>query len=111
MDASELREWIAIFQMELLPDGQGGAIEKVPADLVADIPAKVRQPSGGQVWASDQVGDRVRYEITIRWDPGITTAYRVMWRDQFFDIVTPNNLESADKWLQLTCERREMGQQ
>lgn len=112
MNASELREWIAVFQMELTPDGQGGARETVPAGLVADIPAKVRTPTGGERPASDQLGDRVRHEITIRYQPGITSVYRVMWRDQLLDIVgEPENVDARDTWLKLTCERKEAGAQ
>lgn len=112
MEASELREWIALFQMELVPDGQGGFREQVPAGLVADLPAKVETPSGPKVWAADQLGDRVRHQITIRYQPGITSVYRVMWRDRLLDIVgEPENVDALDTWLKLPCERKEAGAQ
>ncbi len=111
MDASELREWIAVFQMELTPDGQGGFHETVPAGLVADIPAKVETPSGAEIWAADQLGDRVRREITIRYQPGITTVYRVMWRNEYLDVTDVDNVGARDTWLTLTCERKEAGAQ
>jgi head-tail adaptor len=112
MEASELREWIALFQMELTPDGQGGYRETVPAGLVADLPAKVATPRGPMIGASDQLGARVRHEITIRYQPGITAVYRVMWRDQLLDITDePENVDARDTWLKLTCERKEAGAQ
>lgn len=112
MNASELREWIALFQMELTPDGQGGSRETVPAGLVADIPANVRTPSGRPTFAGEQVADRVRHEITIRYQPGITAVYRVMWRDQLLDIVgEPENVDARDEWLKLICQRKEAGAQ
>ena len=112
MDASELREWIALFQMELTPDGQGGFHESIPAGLVADTPAKVETPSGPKIWAADQLGDRVRHQITIRYQPGITSVYRVMWRDRLLDIVgEPENVDARDTWLTLACERKEAGAQ
>jgi head-tail adaptor len=112
MNGSDLREWIALFQMELTPDGQGGYREAIPAGLVADIPANVRTPSGRPVMAGDQLGDRARHEITIRYQPGITSVYRVMWRDQLLDIVgEPENIEARDTWLKLICERKEAGGQ
>lgn len=112
MNGSELREWIALFQMELTPDGQGGSRETVPAGLVADIPAKVTTPRGADRTAGDQIAARVRHEITIRYQVGISSVYRVMWRDQFLDIVgEPENIDARDTWLKLTCERKEAGLQ
>lgn len=111
MNASELREWIALFQMELVPDGAGGDRETVPAGLVADIPAKVAAPGGSQAFAGDQLGDRVRREITIRYQPGISTVYRVMWRNEYLDVTAVKNIDARDTWLQLTCERKEAGAQ
>jgi len=112
MIGSELREWVALFQMELTPDGQGGARETVPAGLVPDIPAKVTTPRGADRVAGEQIANRVRYEITIRYQPGITSIYRVMWREQLLDIVgEPENIDAREEWLRLTCERKEAGAQ
>jgi len=111
MDASDLREWIAVFQMDLVPDGQGGSREGVPAGLTADIPANVATPSGGTVFQSDQLAARTRRVFTIRWQPGITTVYRVMWRQMYLDVVDVENVDALDTWLKLTCERTEDGLQ
>ena len=111
MTASDLREWVAIFQMELIPDGQGGAREAVPTGVVADFPASVRTPTPRVVVGEDQRADRVQYVVTIRYEPGVTTAYRVMWRDQLLDITGVKNLEGRDTWLELICERKELGTQ
>jgi head-tail adaptor len=111
MTASDLREWIAIFQMELVPDGQGGGRETIPANLVADMPAAVRTPTPRVVFGADQRADRVQYVVTIRYEPGVTTAYRVMWRDELLDITGVKNLDERDTWLELVCERKEAGAQ
>jgi head-tail adaptor len=112
MNGSDLREWIALFQMELVPDGQGGSREAVPAGLVADLPANVATPRGYDRPAGDQLGSRVRHEITIRYQPGVTSVYRVMWRNQLLDIVgEPENIDACDTWLKLVCERKEAGAQ
>lgn len=109
MDASELREWVAIFQMQLSPDGQGGFRETVPAGLVADTPAKVETPSGAKIWAADQLGDRVTRDITIRYQAGFSTVYRVMWRNEYLDVMDVKNVDARDTWLKLACERKEAG--
>jgi head-tail adaptor len=111
MNASDLREWIALFQMELTPDGQGGSREIVPFELTANLPANVRTPTPRTIAAGDQLSDRVQHVITIRYQPGVTTAYRVMWRDQLLDIAGVKNLDGRDTWLELLCERKEAGTQ
>lgn len=108
-EASDLREWIALFLMDLTADGQGGARETVPAGLTADRPAAVRTPTPRLIFDADRLADRVQYVITIRYEPSITTAWRVMWRDQYLDIVGVKNLDQRDTWLELLCERKELG--
>ena len=111
MNAAGLREWIAIFQMELTPDGQGGYIEIAPANLTPDLPANVRTETPRMVFAGEQRADRVQLIMTIRYQPGITTAYRVAWRDQLLDITAIKNVDTKNTWLELTCERFEAGTQ
>jgi head-tail adaptor len=111
MTASDLSEWIAIFMMELQPDGAGGFAEAIPAGLVADRPANVRTPTPRVVVAGDQRADRVEYVITIRYEPGITSNYRVMWNDQFFDITGVKDVDTRRTWLELSCLRYEAGTQ
>ena len=109
--ASELREWVALFLMDLAADGQGGFTEAIPASLAEDRPAKVEQLSGSEANAAEQTADRVSYKITIRYDTGITTAYRVYWRNMYLDITGIKNVDMRDEWLQLECIRREAGAQ
>jgi head-tail adaptor len=111
MTAADLREWIAIFMMDLTPDGAGGSMEIPPANLAPDRPANVRTPSPRLVLGGDQLADLVQEIITIRYEPAITTSYRVLWRDQFYDITGVKNVDNADTWLELTCERTEAGAQ
>lgn len=111
MTASDLRDWVGIFMMDLVPDGAGGAIETIPADVAADTPANVTRISPRQVVASDQVADRVVYTVTIRYQPWITTTYRIMFKDQYLDIVGVRNIEERNVWLEMTCERAEAGRQ
>src|SRR5262245_47738729 len=111
MTASDLREWIAIFLMDVAPDGQGGTRETIPAGLEADRPANVRTATPRMVFSSDQLADRVQYIMTIRFEPGLTSNYRVMWRDRYYDVAGVKNVDNEDTWLELTCERFEAGTQ
>ena len=111
MTASDLREWIALFQMNVTPDLQGGERATIPAGLAPNLPAAVRTPTPRLVVAGDQQADRVQHIVTIRYQPGVTTAHRVLWRDQYFDVTGVKNLDGRDTWLELTCERFEGGTQ
>ena len=111
MTASDLREWIALFMMDITPDGQGGYRESVPAGLAPDLPANVRTATARVIVAGDQQADRVQHIVTIRFQPNVTTAYRVLWRDQYFDVTGVKSLDNRDVWLELTCERFEAGKQ
>ena len=112
MTASDLREWVALFMMDLAPDGAGGAYEREPEDIVPDIPAKVEQVAASETAAGDQThADRARYKVTIRYEPGVTTAYRVMWRDLYLDIAAVRNIGMTNSWLELECQRKESGLQ
>ena len=112
MTASDLTEWIALFQPSLSSDGAGGMIETEPSGLSADYPANVRQVSASSVPAGDQsLADRVRYIVTMRYEPGINTSWRVAWREMLLDIVGVKVPDTAFEFLELTCERRESGLQ
>jgi SPP1 family predicted phage head-tail adaptor len=111
MTASDLSEWIALFQMELTPDGQGGFRELPPAVITYDRPASVRKVTGQEVTFADQVAGRSRYDVTIRYEPGITVAWRVFWRDQYLDVTDVDNVNNGNAWLRLKCERKEQGLQ
>lgn len=119
MDASDLTEWIGVFQMELAPDGQGGFIERVPGNLQAAIPASVIPESASDINTADQTASRVRFRVFMRYDPLVTTADRIYWpaggltlQAQLLDIIAdPINVRSEYKWLQMRCERKEWGKQ
>lgn len=110
MTASDLTEWVALFQPSLVADGAGGMIETQPSGLSADYPANVRQVSASSVPAGDQsLADRVRYIVTVRYEPGITTAWRVEWNNLLLDISAVRAVDY--QYLELTCERKEAGAQ
>lgn len=111
MTANDLREWVALFLPDLIADGQGGFRESVPADLMDDVPASVREASTRAVFASEQTAQRVRYVITVRWMDGISGAYRVRWNGRYLNVETIKNPEQRNEWLELECAQTEAGQQ
>jgi hypothetical protein len=62
---------------------------------------------GREGWAGDQLADRVTRDITIRYQPGLSTVYRVMWRSEYLDVRAVTNVDARDMWLTLACERRQ----
>jgi head-tail adaptor len=111
MTASDLREWVALFLMDSFPDGAGGERTSIPAGLAPNLPANIRTPSPREIMAGDQLSDRVAVFVTIRYQPGITSNYRVLWRDQYYDVTAVKNVDNADTWIELACERKEAGSQ
>ena len=113
MTANDLTEWIALFQPELTGDGQGGYRETVPDGLTADTPAHVRRLSATEIPASDQLAARERFDVTIRYEPGITNVWRVMWGGRYLDITGADDRidRTRGAWLTLHCERKEQGRQ
>jgi len=100
-----------VFLPDVAADGQGGAQEIIPAGLAYDRPAAVREISGAEVFAGDQTAQRVRYEIVIRFDTGITSRHRVWWRGMYLDIDNCENADMTDRFLKLRCAQMEGGTQ
>ena len=112
MTATDLRDWVGLFVMDMQADGQGGFRETTPGSVAQDLPANVRQVSATEVPAQDQLSDRVRYVVTVRYQPGITSVYRVSWGQYLLDVTGVQSSYYADgAWLELQCERREAGTQ
>jgi len=111
LSVNSLTEWIGLFLPNLSPDGAGGYVEAPPANVAEDFPAAVQFNSGRESYLSGQQADTNELEVVIRYEPGITTAYRLSWRSAFFDIVTVENVDAADMWLRFIVVKREAGSQ
>lgn len=111
LTASTLREMVAVFLMDAVADGQGGTTESIPSGLVPDRAAAVEPATGRAAYVANQLADRLQYYVYLRWDVGITTLHRLLWRAAYWDIVEVQNLDMVDTWLRLTIQRREEGTQ
>lgn len=110
MDASDLRGWVCVFLMDLVDNGRGGDRETIPQGLEYDRPAAVRRLSGNASQSGDQLAQRVRYAITIRFDVGITTSHWVWWDGMYLQVEAIDNVDFKDQFLSLTCSQKEAGQ-
>lgn len=111
MKASDLTEWIGLFLPDLQPDGQGGFVETIPASVEQDFPAHVEVSSAGEEFQQQGEKDSVVYTITIRFEPGITTAWRVSWLELYLDVTEATNVDMRSVWLELRCRRKGGGTQ
>lgn len=112
MIASDLRDWVALVVPDLVPDGQGGMREQLPATPpVADTAANVVLDSGDELFQADQKQNLYRYTITIRHQDGVGSAMRIYWNDQWLDILSLQNMEQRGAWLEIKAERHAGGQQ
>src|SRR4029077_4582586 len=102
ISANTLDEWIGLFLPNLQADGSGGVIEKISTNVQEDRPAAVQFNSGRESYLSGQQADRYEYAVWIRFEPGITTKYRLSWRSRFYDIVSVDPTREAEGWLYMT---------
>jgi head-tail adaptor len=111
MNASDLREWIGLIAPDLVPDGQGGMRETLPANPQADTPACVEIESGDQVFTADQKESLYRYTVTIRYQDGITPALRIYWAGKWLRMLAVLNLGARNEWLEMSAEQDGKGLQ
>lgn len=112
MIASDLRDWIALVVPDLVPDGQGGMREMLPATPPeTDTPANVVQDSGDELFQADQKQNLYRYTVTIRYQDGVNSALRIYWSGQWLDILSIENTEQRGAWLVISAERHAGGLQ
>jgi SPP1 family predicted phage head-tail adaptor len=68
-----------------------------------DVWAAVEPLRGREFFAAGQTQSEVTTRITIRWRQGVTSAMRVVWRGQPFDIIAVVEPEGQRQTLELMC--------
>lgn len=102
-----MRELITIKRVTRTPDGQGGFTDEWVADPVGGVYANVRYLTGTERWEAKRVqgGDLTRAIIYFRGDANGAPYYeigdRVDWRGMQFAILTVQDIDFAQQYLQL----------
>lgn len=111
--AGELRERVTVQQITRTKNafGEGAETEDEWTDLYANVPAKVFNTQEYLVRSDAQVQMHVVYEVTMRWLPGATSEWRLLWTDRegvvhrlYLD--GTHDLFNRGRWLILHCQER-----
>ncbi len=99
--ATLLREPVEFQSRTQVSDGAGGYTETWAAVSGAPTRAYVRQLSSGEQWASQRTEGRSSHMIVVRYTAAINETMRAVIRGREYNLEPPNNVDFADKWLEI----------
>lgn len=101
MLAGKMREAVTL-QQKSVSRGANGE-EVVSWSTFASVYAQVQPISGREFVALRQAQSTITHRFRIRWLTGVTTAMRVLWNSQPYDIVEAINVDARNRQLELLC--------
>lgn len=104
MHAGMLHEPVTFQRRTLTSDGAGGQTEEWAAISGAPTRASVKPVGGSERYASDRTEAIVRLRLITRYSTLIREGDRVKIRDKVHNIRFLDNVEFADKWLQIDVD-------
>lgn len=103
-NAGKLKEPVLFERRTLTSDGAGGQTETWAAVSGAPTRAAVMPVSGSERYASDRVEAIVRLRLVTRYSALLRESDRVTIRGRVHNIRYIDNIEFADKWLQIDVD-------
>lgn len=103
--AGMLKEPLTFQRLTRTTDNAGGFTETWTTINGAPTRGHVMSPSGSERFANDRVEGIVRLRITTRYTDKVTERDAVMIRGIRHNIRFINNVEFADKWIEIDAER------
>ena len=104
LSAGMLKEPVTFERAAKTPSGAGGYSETWGTLAGAADRAKVKALSGSERFASDRIEATTRWRITVRYFAGLLESDRVMIRSRAYNIRFVNNVELADRWLEIDLD-------
>lgn len=104
MSSGMLSHSVTFQRRSLTSDGAGGQTETWAAISGAPTRAHIKPLSGRERFVSDRIESTLRLRVLVRYSTAINEVDRVLIRGQAHQIRFINNLEFADRWLQIDCE-------
>lgn len=104
MNAGMLKEPVTFQRRTLVSDGAGGQTETWATVTGTPSKAFVKPVSGSERFASDRVEAIVRLRLVTRYTNKLTESDRVLIRGRAHNIRFLDNVEFADKWLQIDVD-------
>lgn len=102
--AGMLREPVTFERLTRVSDGSGGFSEPWTAVSGAPTRGMVKPMSGSERWQSQRVEAKATHRIVVRYFADLTEADRVVIRDRAYNIRFINNVDFADRWLEISAE-------
>lgn len=102
--ARDLREPVEFQRKTRTSDGAGGFTDAWAAISGAPTRAMVKAMSGRERYASDRLEASANYRIVTRYFDGLTEVDRVEIRGRPGQIRFVNNVDLADRWLEIDVQ-------
>lgn len=96
-----LKTAISFERSTKVSDGAGGYSDSWAPITNAPTRAFVKSFSGQEQWASERIEARTKYRLVCRYNSSIKESDRVVIRGTAYNINAINNIEFADKWLEI----------
>jgi SPP1 family predicted phage head-tail adaptor len=104
MHSGKLKEPVTFQRRTLTSDGAGGQTEAWATVSGAPTRAHVAPTSGSERFAHDRTEATVRLRLVVRYTTALRESDRVTIRNKVHNIRFLDNLEFANKWLQIDVD-------
>jgi len=104
MHSGKLKEPVTFQRRTLTSDGAGGQTESWATISGVPTRAYVVPASGSERFKSDRTEAIVRLRLVVRYTSALRESDRVQIRDRIHNIRFLDNMEFADKWLQIDVD-------
>lgn len=104
LNSGKLKEPVTFQRKTLTSDGAGGMTQTWTTISAAPTRAYVLPVSGSERYASDRVEATVRLRLVVRYTSGLLESDRVQIRNRIHNIRFIDNIEFANKWLQIDVD-------
>lgn len=102
--SGKLKEPVTFQRKTLTSDGAGGMTQAWAAISNSPTRAYVVPVSGSERYASDRVEATIRLRLVVRYTSILRESDRVQIRGKVHNIRFIDNIEYADKWLQIDVD-------
>jgi SPP1 family predicted phage head-tail adaptor len=104
MQIGELREHLELQAATVTQDGTGGDV--TTWTKVCNLWGKVSGLGGAELMAARQVSATTSLEVVIRFYPGLTGRYRLVWGERILNIDSVTDREGTRRWMWVQCTER-----
>lgn len=104
MHSGKLKEPVTFQRRTLVSDGAGGQTESWATVSGAPTRAHVMPTGGSERFVHDRTEATVRLRLVVRYATGLLESDRVQIRSKVHNIRFIDNIEFANKWLQIDVD-------